>query len=232
MGELYQLKSRRLLHESVLQDYSRFSQLPQETQQSIQGSYSSLQKDSQTSFTAKLSRSWNILAFYLSPFCQAWILFSLLIPIFILLRIEGATIVVWLLPVLALLYSWDNFSNGKDLSQSKEVILFPSEEYLVSNYLKEPLKANIPEQQKQLKTSWEKYLIQEWSGELKSLDAGQFSFNVARIEAQETDAQVSFAWHFRERESPVMLLLYFGWNLFFAFFFSRKKRRIVDATSI
>lgn len=210
MGELYHLKSKKMLYESVLNDRERFAKLPESKRFEIEAGYHQLEEESKTPFLTKLARSWKILAFYLSPFCQAWILFSIIIPILLLLKIEGSELAAWILPLLVAFYVWDNHANGVDANP--ETKLFPTEEYLVSRYLDAPLSSNILTQKEELIHAWNGYLKQEWA-QKEDLAEGWFRFNIARIKAQ---AQQRYAWQFRQRESSSILLLYLGWNLFFA----------------
>lgn len=233
MGELYALKSKKLLHEQVIQSES-FHHLPKSEQELITSGLEKIQSQSQIGFLTKCKRMTQILAFYLPSFMQAWLLFSLVIPILLLLRIEGAVLAAWLLPILVLFYAVHNQNYGKDLSLTQEMALFPTEEMLVSKYVEGKLDSRILAQHQQLKDAWEKYLIVEWAQERPSkvtarykqqLDQGQLQFNIARIKAQEKDRISHYVEAFHKKESVFMLILYFAWNLFFAYFVNRVFRK-------
>ena len=163
----------------------------------------------------------NLLVVETPPMIQAWLFFSFLIPILLLLRIEGAVYVVWLLPVVTLAYLIDNQFYEKPAKPSSDAALFPSEKIILERYVKEPLDSNIFKQEDQLKKGWQLYLIDEWAQEKPSANSnearlqaenGEFAFNVERL--RRMDIKEDRFWH---RESIWILGLYLVWNALFAF---------------
>lgn len=256
MGELYELKSEMLVYRHVMgnplgvvgaeaavsQDVAaeqrafltrneeRFQHLPEWQKENISIHYQELQKIFDAPFLSKLWKGIKIVLFEMQPFEQAWILFSVIIPIMLLMRIEGAVLAAWILPMLVFFYAIVNQVDGKISLNSAEA-LFPSENQIVRDYLKKPLSANIMEQRQELMQGWKLYLVKEWTKDLSSSDPeifklqaeqGEFAFNIARIEASLNDPRLS---PFQKKESWGILLLYFGWNLFFAGYVQRKMSR-------
>lgn len=254
MGHLYTLKSKSLLYQTVMgkkelanqigkdqdpvylatlkRNEERFLKLPEINRTALIEHYALLQKKMQTPFIEKLKQSIALLLFYTPAFEQAWIVFAIAIPIFILLRIEGALQAIWLLPLLALFFSIDNRQNGSQ-SQNDEANFFPREEVIVTRYLNEPLSSSIFEQQRQLKLGWQTYLIHEWAKETPSNDDtvfqrqaenGEFLFHVARLKKlAEIDQENAFV--IQERKSTLLLSFYIFWNLCFAFFVHQSMRK-------
>lgn len=245
MGELFAFKSKGLLFHTVIGDAtllstpstpaleqyrqllernrSRFSLLPENQKESIMEQYRSLQEQSEKSFSAKFMRGIRILAFELPAFERAWLFLSIVVCVLLLMRVEGAAVAAWLLPVLTLCYAVDNQWNGSRHAISSDIYLFPSEEVIVREYLKEPLSNNILEQKPQLLLGWKRYLIQEWAQQLPSsspeafetqAEDGEFAFNVARIKALSKDTKPTLP--FQQRQSMFMILLYLIWNILFA----------------
>ena len=176
----------------------------------------------------------SILALQIPPFELAWIAFSIIIPLLLLLRIEGALHAVWLLPLIVLIYGIDNRLNGTPLKISEESKLFPSEDKLVQEYMTEPLSPSIFEQQKQLLGAWKKYLVTEWALEKPSPDEKQFdlqvekgehAFTIERLDKLPKDRLIDDDALFRKKEPIFLLSLYFLWNLFFAWIVTRTYKR-------
>lgn len=238
LGEIFHYKSQAILYNDVMgngltdtpeeqtrlsRNAARFAALPKQERENIIEKYRVLQSKGQTSFASKLSRSFQILIDQLSVYKQAWMILAVIIPILILLRIEGATYAAWLLPVLAVCYA---FANGSPHSESQESKLFPSEEMIIKDYLKEPLSQNISEQQQQLQHGWQLYLIDKWAKQVPNanqeafklqVEEGEFAFNLARIKAVEKTPS------FTQNEHILSLLLYVLWNLIFAWIVNKKQ---------
>src|SRR6185437_7678594 len=123
---------------------------PEEQRSTIIAKYDMLQAQAEKPFFAKSWNSLRILAFELPPFERAWILLSVIIPILLLLRREGAAKAAWLLPIVALLYAASNYAYGEKTLPPADEALFPSEKVLVKDYLKAPLSVEIFEQREQL----------------------------------------------------------------------------------
>lgn len=252
MGELYKHKSDALLYHTVMgnafhteqgtqalkyqekleRNRARFLALPQEQQQMLIQAYQQVVNKSESSFLQKIERSFHILAFEIPAFERAWIFFSIIISVFLLMRIEGAAKASWILPLLSLCYAWNNYWHGQNPVEPSDHQLFPSEKFIVENYLQDPLSDKILEQQPQLMLGWKKYLIKEWakqtpSEDLKVFDLqaeeGEFFFNVARLRL--LSEQSSIVYRFNQRESIGILFLYFIWNLFLALKINRLKSK-------
>jgi hypothetical protein len=175
--------------------------------------------------------SIQILTLEISSFELAWLFFSLLICVFLLKRVEGATTATWLLPLIILTYSFDNQWNGTPLSISPDIKLFPSEKKIIEFYLKEPLGTTVLEQQQQLLNGWNLFLVSEWAHEIPSkvleeftlqVEKGKFRFTVARLkELHETIKKTLNRGAF-PKTSPIILAGYIIWNIFFAWFVNIK----------
>jgi|694.fasta_scaffold57634_1 cytochrome c peroxidase len=217
MGDLFTLKSNNLIFEAVM-SHADFHQLSEEEQQYFVQSYRNLQGQLKKPFHHKLKEALRRLLFDISPLEAAWIFFSIILSILLLLRFEGAKEALWLLPLLTIAYAADNRLSGKPMKASSESRLFPAESFLVDKYLHRPLSASIFEQQAQLQEGWELYLIDAWAKESpstmleayqKQLEKGQFRFNVARLKAVISDGSREKS---REKQSLFVLALYLFWN--------------------
>lgn len=226
MGDWYAVKSQKLLFEAVMgksdpKNAKRFENLPYSEQSTIERAYNELLVKRETPFATKSSFIFRILIKEISPYEQAWIFFSILIAIFVLLQIKGVEHAIWILPALVLLFGIENhFKKIPEQTSS----LFPAEKLLVERYLDGNNSGSITQQREQLENAWKRYLIQEWGHEEPSSDSKQFqeqydnafhSFNIARL--KETLAkQGSTLSYTAKRESPIVILIYFVWNLLFA----------------
>lgn len=230
LGDLFAIKSQMLYYEAVLHpDHKeRFSLLPYAEQKSIQSDYTTLKAKLQLPFSAKVKRSAELL-FTTSPWMLAWLLFSLVIAIFLLLRIEGAQQVVWLLPLLAALYAIDNRLNGMSVVDNRAV-LFPAETEIVTSYLNEPLSSDIFEQQRQLTLGWKRYVIQNWAHEVPASDdeqferqfaQGSFAFAIVQLPNRADIDQLYSQTATMHQDPWLLLVLYILWNSIFALIASR-----------
>lgn len=225
MEDLFNIKSKMVVFHYVMgmtqpENSHRFNQLPAPIVDKITRDYKELQEQLSRSFFEKIESAFKRILFEIPPFELAWIFFSIVISILLLLRIEGAIQTVWLLPLLAGAYAVDNRFNGNARKPTQEELLFPSEAYIVHHHLTEPLSQNIFEQQTQLQKGWELYLIENWAKQIPSNEStlfrrqvaqGEFNFNVERLQrmAKEIDKTPL-------RESNLLLALYIFWNLSFA----------------
>ena len=207
LGDLFAIRSKMVVYDYVMiQHRTQFNQLPLSQQDRITEEYAALHHQLQTPFLEKLKHTFTDLL-GIPPFELAWLCLSIVVPIMLLKRLEGAVQAVWLLPLLAAAYAVDNRLHAIPLSPSAEEKLFPSEATLVAHYLQEPFSKNIFEQREQLKKSWETYLIDQWSGEIHTLEQGEFAFHVARLEAMKTEKAS------RHQEGLILLAGYLFWNL-------------------
>lgn len=230
LGEMYDIKKSKLLLEFLMgknhpANNTRFSQLSDKQQNQIEQQYTTLTENSQKPFTQKLLRSIKILLFALPPFERAWILLGTIIPILLLLRRDGAQHAAWLLPLIAAAYCTDNIRNSPVTNTHLQDPLFPTEQYLVDNYLDAPLSDKVSEQYTQLDHAWHLYLAKEWAKPQPHLngpsldeqtDNGLYAFQLARLKAQNTQPQTSDTLRFRQRQPIWILVLYVLWNLLFA----------------
>lgn len=244
MGALFTQKSHTLLFENVMgtlahpsseehQLFNRqhFEKLPEHERQHIISSYRQVQSMENQSFLEKCKDSILLLFLKTPAFTKGWILFSVVLSILLLRKREGAAQATWVLPILCIAFIFDARHTGTK-SLQLENQLFPSEERLMHEYVKEPLSSSILEQHKQLKRGWELYLIQEWAKELisqnpslrkKQIMKGEFAFNLARLNMRMQNPQ---PFHFSFIESfNYLYIFYFCWNLYFAWFMNRKKWR-------
>lgn len=238
-GELFTYKSEQLLYQDVMGIHSstiveptkhdrlnrngeRFTELTLAEKLKITAGYEQIQKKMQRTFLEKFTRALQILFFEMPLFEQAWLLFSFIIPILLLKRVEGATIIVWILPLLAILYAIDNRLYAP-LPSNPQADLFPSEKILIENYLKETLNENIFIQQHQLTRAWNLYLIEEWAPKSLNLNEnpanfalqsenGEFAFNVHRLMNSHLPTSKS-----NTQEPLLILALYIFWNSYLAF---------------
>jgi len=194
----------------------RFDSLSESDQQVVVEGYQSLLNQQTAPFKEKFTRSiWKLLI-ETPAFELAWLLFTLLISLFLLLKIDGARQAVWLLPLLAAAYTVDNYFFGTLPPASSEEALFPTEEYIVAHYHKGSLSPNILEQQKELAEGWHRYLAAEWAMD-NSVESGEYTFTLARVKAIAAEKRgAAIRGANNEKESPWMLLGYVLWNFSFA----------------
>ncbi len=241
-SELFTLKSQLLLYQDVLgipaqpdlptdkqtrlaHNAADFRQLPEKQKLALLANYAALEVQLQRTFLDKFTRSVHILIMEIPPFELAWLVFSAVIAIMLLKRVEGAAQAVWLLPLLAALYAFDSRWQGTPPPQG-EVHLYPTEQVLVDDYLKQPLSANIFEQQSQLQEAWKLYLVDAWAQQTPSTDPmlfeqqaqqGEFAFNVMRLENRPSMVSQARVPGKTPLEPLWLLSLYLFWNTYFAY---------------
>lgn len=250
MGELFAHKSQMLLYHTVMgnggvvgerseqkretmeRNKMRFAALPEAEKEKIIAQHDKLQAQGNRTFVSKLQRAFHILAFELPAFEQAWIFFSVLIPVLLLLRIEGARQVAWLLPIVVVVYAINNRWSGVESHPTGDERLFPTEEFIVNNYVREPLGEDIREQHDQLLRGWHLYLVDKWTRQrpsenaeqfAKQVEEGEYAFNVARVQALGEMKAAERLEPFRQKETWWILIPYIMWNVFFAWFVNRKR---------
>ncbi len=230
MGEHFEVKKKKLLYERVIGDREQFQKLPLSEQNEITRSYESLGK-SETSFLGKVKESIEILLLRISKFELIWIVLGLVIPIALLKKVEGAGAVVWLFPIVALAFTWENLLQPVDLKSEKA--LYPSEKMIVELYINGPFSSNILEQREQLLLGWKNYVIQEWAkekpaknGEMfsKQFESGEFLFSVERLKRVKRSKENIF----REQKSSFLLIAYVLWNFIFAVAVALSLRRQIN----
>lgn len=195
-----------------------FSALPSEEQQLFLNGYEKVQKKLSESFWTKAQRSLKALFFDLPAFERAWILFSLILCIMALKQRSGVTQAIWLLPLLALCFTLEQYYTERPKIPLAMEKLVPTEKWLTDTYLMgKPLEGSIEEQKKTLQMIWDRYLVDFWSRAIvgprdQALQRGEYAFSLARLEALEKDINNQH----KTSESPVVLMAYFLWNLLFA----------------
>lgn len=247
MGELLSIKTKMLLLQEVMgiskdpateaaskdrlvRNAERFSNSSDAQKSAILERYYKLQEASQDSFLLKFKRMLTILLFEISRFELLWIVLGIAVPVLLLLHRDGARQAAWLLFLLTLIFAVDNQLTGFPAAVSEDDKLFPSEEYLIKNYFKNPLSAEILEQYQQMKQAWKTYLIHEWTGESPSPDPsvydeqvekGEYAFNRAR--AEKMSAALYPPGTFRMQKTTLVLLIYLAWNFYFAWTVNKQR---------
>jgi len=239
MGDLYRVRSQMLLYQDVMgiipshqeatsnqlehaeRNAQHFKKLPRSLKTSILQGYEQLEKQLNYTFSQKMIRLTHIFSYETSIFELAWIFFSILISILLLKRMEGANQAIWILPLLAFFYLFENQLNEDSLK--KPLNFFPTEEEIVRNYIQKPLSSKISEQRTELLHGWHLYLIKNWTNENPSDDPklfhlqaeeGEYQFNVMRLTKKEINHDETYS----PKVSFFLLSLYVAWNLFFAWF--------------
>jgi hypothetical protein len=214
LGELYEIKVSRTKFESVLED-KHWKELSEERRAAILEGYNELEGRASVPLSKKIETSMRILFVETAIYDKVWIVLSIILPIFLLLRVEGAISCVWLLPILVSLGFIGSL--GRTLELSEEEKLFPTEAELIERYIGKPLEGGFLEQKEQLQKGWEMYLLEKWVGGVIAVDEevqeeqksrGQFFFNVARVEAVMRDGL-----HYRNPTGSGLWLLSFIWSL-------------------
>lgn len=208
----------------------RFQTLPAPVRSSIEQGYLQLDKQNNQPFTQKVKESFIALVEKLHLFAKGWSIFSIIIALMLLLRVEGAAEAAWLLPLLATLYAIDNQWHSTVAATTADTALFPTEQTLITEYLDSPLNGTLSQQREQLLKGWHLYLIRKWANEEPSqkanalagqIEKGEFSFNVARLQQLQNKEEQRPATLFYKEPLP-WLIFYISWNLFFAWFVNRK----------
>lgn len=241
MGELYHFRLRLFLTHTVqgkmeLLDYvppkktdsiqrklafnqASFQKLPAYQQVEIEKDARHYQAKLQTSWIDKIWSSFDIFLWRLPLIKKSWMIFTLLICLALLYELPGSAACVWLLPFLSLCYLLDNHFLASR-NEPPDAYLFPTEERI--------MKENLSFQE-----GWENYLISHWSSKSYALREDQlcdaeFHFNLARLQALREDPSYQTATRFGSREPLSFLILYFAWNLFFAYTVNRRHEKSIS----
>lgn len=222
MGRHFELKSKLVVFEHVISSPFFNKEVPQN--QEIIQEYDRLKQELEAPFFDKISISTRIFLYDIPLLEKVWMLLAVILSIMALKKQEGVKHAVWILPLLVLAYSINNHMHGTSPSRNEEAKLFPTEEILLKDYLREPLKEGITDQQIQLLKGWELYLVQEWAKELVSsnpekfqqqIKRGDFAFSVARINSL-FQTKENYRSRFHAQQPMPLLIVYFCWNLLFA----------------
>lgn len=232
MGEYFALRSRMLPYEYVMgtsellkkEGYKeklarlelRFKELPPLQQTLLRNDYNQLSAYAKRPVFQKILDGLKTFLVEIPPFEQAWIFFSILISILILLKKEGAPVAAWILPLIVLAYAIDNQMSGK-VSSPPDLHLFPTEEKI----LNQPLHGSLTQQKEQLQQGWDRYLIDHWStiqsdNEREQIEEGEFQFTLARLKLLHGQPRSEWLNVFHEKLNPIWLILFLGWNFCFA----------------
>jgi hypothetical protein len=232
MGEYFELRSRLLIYEyamgtneliahrteqaAALKEHkTRFAQLPKKEKEWILSDYRHIQHYAQRPAWQKVKDGlWTVL-FEIPPFEMAWIVFSITIAILLLLQIEGSRQAVWLIPLIAAAYIADNQLSSPPFYQSADLVLFPSEESLISQFIEKPIALNPLFQKAQLEKGWANYLAQSWSQTGDALE-GEFNFTIARLGKLHNEPISKWARLHNQRVGLLSALLFLCWSLCFA----------------
>lgn len=225
MGDLFAVKSELLLYDAVFDQPDLVAELPLDQRQDLLTEYKTLKNKLQLSFFEKFKSMLSLLCIYTPGLELAWLFFSLILPVMLLMRIEGAAISCLLLPVLTLAYAIDNSMYAPLSKGSSDQLLFPTEAFIVHHYLNAPLSPDIFEQQAELTKGWQRFLVENWVGEKPVEDLalfkqqvvkGEFALSVARTQLRAHKPLLAIESK-PVRQSVAILGLYLIWNCFFAF---------------
>lgn len=254
MGELFIYKSAAMVYQTVMgqpellqkmdgkkamemkekfqRHRQRFLELPIERQQFLQTQYALLQEKVSVPWYSKFHSAFYILIFEIPVFEKMWLVLSFAISLLILLGIEGALEVIWLLPLITICYIMDNQMNGTTTTSFAPIkTSYPTEEKIVKEYLEGPLQEDLSSQRQQLLKGWQLFLIREHANEIPSTDAlvfeaqverGEFAFYLSLVEKINPLQILDRASIFHQRKPQGILFVYFAWNVCFAWFISRK----------
>lgn len=221
------------LKAQINRNQERFKELSSEDQSAIINYSHWLKQQNSYSFYQTAKSVLEIFFFKISPFTQAWIFFSIAICILLLLRIEGAAQAALILPFILIIYCLSIQLQPQGMAKpSNEDLLFPSEEFVVQEYLKESLSKKIMEQRKQLLKGWQHYVITEWAREVPSqneevfnqqVEKGEFAFALARLNAQQKDYLTTRTSSKAPPASPLLVILGILWSIGFAWGVNRRQ---------
>lgn len=225
-GEMYLYRKRALLYQQAMgseeliarvapkdqqtlhQNQTQFAALHPSQKMEIQTAYGALQDHMNRPFFTKISESLDLLFFSSPAILRAWITLSLILCFLLLFHVSFSKQALWIIPILATLFAFDNFSYAPTLPIEPDSALFPTENELI----KSPLSPDIGKQQKELQSAWEHYLFERWGNE-----DGPYQFLLARLHALKERFPPSSLERYRAKQNPFFLLIFVGWNLVFAF---------------
>lgn len=241
MGQYFALRNRLLVYEFAMGispthpssdqkkkieiNQSLFQELPLSEKEFIEKDFNSIQQFAARPAFQKTLEGFYTFVYDIPPFELAWIFFSITIGVCILLRKEGAKLASWLLPCLALFFSFDNYFFGRQDSHPSDYLLFPTESDLIQgNFMTKDLPLNPLEQKKILEDAWNRYLIAKWSGTLQNfqdaspelLAAAEFNFSIARLKTYHNQPYQTWLRDYHKKINPWILAAYCLWNGLFA----------------
>lgn len=179
----------------------RFKKLPESVKFSAEKLFSSKKEALNLPFFTKISAVFKLIN-EIPRLEIIWICFAVALPILLLLKKRRAADYIWLLPLLAIAYSYNNQTKGLDPLKHSDLRLFPREDTLLLNNERT---------EREIRSAWENYLATHWAKDEKTAEEGEFYFNLARI-----TESASLSFSFWEKKSPLLLFSYIVWNLLFA----------------
>ncbi|SCA63221.1 hypothetical protein SCG7086_AM_00110 [Chlamydiales bacterium SCGC AG-110-P3] len=254
MGELFAYRTEMTLYQTVMgseqllervtdptqieeatrrlsDNRERFAALAEEERLRLQEGHDTLRSQVARTFWQKTTRALSIILFEIPLYLQGWILLSSAICILLLLRIEGAQMAAWLLPLLVSVYVIHNVRYGQPPIRPPDATLFPTEQMLLENFLDEELADGVWEQHDQLMRGWMRFLVIEWAKQkpatdettfTKQVETGEYHFNIARIAAWKNTEPPTIERLMQGKRSLLSLSLFFTWNLFMAWYVNRR----------
>jgi hypothetical protein len=151
----------------------------------------------------------------------AWLILSFYLSVRLLRGKCSASWAIWLLPLLASLYGLENSYRGK-LSPLDQLI--PRESVLLDEKTVDDMEGLswIEQEQARLKGAWKHFLVGHYGDpevepEAKRVALAERNFQVAWVKLLPKDRFLPL----QEKHSSLVLLLFIGWNLFFAWKSSR-----------
>jgi len=247
MGEYFDLRSRMILYEYAMgtsdilkkrgeeikleKQKERFAQLPDSEKNFILNDYQHLQNYAQRPVYTKILDGIKFFILGIPAFEIAWLFFSIVIAILLLLKVTGAKEAVWILPLLTLAYTIDNRLDGLPEKKAPDYLLFPSEQLIIQKYTHEPLGSDLSLQRDQLRAGWNRYLVENWLP-LKyqdhdfeaQVDQAEFQFTLARLQRWHGYPMQMTISTFREKVGTFQLVAFMTWNLLLAWIMNRKER--------
>jgi hypothetical protein len=214
LQDYFTYRKEASLYEFIMgqKNEKRFKALPTEEKEAILLKHQMLKKRYDLSFLQKTQKAFTDIL-KMEKLTLAWLILSIAIPIFLLKKREGAAKAAFLLPLLSLFYLLNHVPTSAENP-------FPSEKYIIENYLKEPLGHDVDSQYHQLLKGWQHYLIDQWShnkdqSHQQQIEEGEFYFHLHRMK------------NFKETESSSLFtkMIYLAWNLFFAIIVNKFKNK-------
>lgn len=230
MGEYFTLRSRMLLYEYVMgnsdilknqrdaekklnRNAERFEQLNPEKQKAINEGYQKLQSYAQRPAWIKIVDGIKVLILKVPPFQLGWAVLAIVIGVLLLLNRSEARQAAWILPLITLIYAFDNACFGKPPTAGLDASLFPSEQVI----MQENLPFQSPMNMDQLQQGWNNYLLKNWSSSPKpDLEDAEFNFTIARLMLLYKEEPNLWLDALKQKSNILLLGIYFLWNLFFA----------------
>jgi hypothetical protein len=191
-----------------------FKNLPQERQEQIIAIQQRAQQGLQETFRQKIVKSVEGLFLGIPVSKIIWLILALILPIMVMKQVEGSREVFWLLPILAIVYTWQM------LPLQIPTSIYPTESYLESKYMSAPLSGSIDMQKNNLELAWKAYIVAEWSkAPAYATNAEKFADGLYHFIVQKTLVEHGQP---EPKPGPWTLMSYIAWNFLAAWAVSRK----------